>query len=1073
MVKQRNVQKLRWRADEFKEHLLRIGNLVYLRNSVERALVCGVAMNEHLMLVIGQQLPALFGIQVRQLHAWLGRLGWETRRPGEIPDSEIMAAFGPDLANAANFYGKPVQYRTFTERPTYSTELDGPPEIPDPDPDADPTENPDEPPDIEEPTCENPLADPGASASHIEALKAIVEERTDRLVEYEQEFQIRLDQRTCEMREELRSREETIEELKGELFECSQEFERELDRRTIELNEELIRAGDAVTQLGARLEASEAGRDKLIGTLMHENESLNARIWDQFSQIRALNSRIKALERLIPNPPKRQAQPIDDPESIPSTAPEISDDQKRVLYMFYHGQDLAGLSACTGLAEREVFRVVQSLIVPPIVQLPDTISLPSDWALDRRRLATTTTESSFLFSPTLRQTFDQCRNVDDFAGRLARAFEDFSWQEQPDWRPMAIFVMDMIVNNVVRGVKHPSPDVLQHRIDVLMSQKGQLMRKCRARKDEMRDYQSDVRVRASHAEAAHRRELAERDDGLVDMDTVVSSASPVRAEVFREMVYQAQDQGRRHYSDNLYHAAVILMFRSRSGYEVLTDLAHLPAPPSIYAHFKERIDECKARFKSLDEVEPYLLSQIARCPDIANGAVVAVDAISCTNTFVGMKHIEKSKAAYLFVAYFQPLTPKAKCSPLFLLESQSGLADGDLQKEIDKILLVTQNCIKRVFIASDGDPSYNIRHNVFMEFWDPIFRSEGLDAVLLALKLYTGTLPLSDLLHLAKNFRGRFLKYFLTFSNGKASKSTSLKIMREILELGSPLTDLSQVGKMKDAYPLVITRVDHMNMLFQRGAVAEAVAWLPLSLCFNAIRLENITRETRTFMLRISFFMVWHLYERKRLKLDKNPQMSRKKKKTVKLTIFTTQWSVSFLDTSLLIIFSIENYEFIALDRESTHPLENFFGYVRMDGDDVNTPEQMTTTISHTDIVKEAMLALEMPDVVHGRDNIAGVHLTNKAPAKKVYDIALTTPMDPEEIAKILLNSVHGNLTPEEQLGFQQFRHYMTLLETPARESRINGEINQRFLVGSGTRIVRLLAVHNKSVTPKNGVRST
>jgi hypothetical protein len=36
-----------------------------------------------------------------------------------------------------------------------------------------------------------------------------------------------------------------------------------------------------------------------IGTLMHENESLKAQISDQFSQIRALNSGIKALRQLI------------------------------------------------------------------------------------------------------------------------------------------------------------------------------------------------------------------------------------------------------------------------------------------------------------------------------------------------------------------------------------------------------------------------------------------------------------------------------------------------------------------------------------------------------------------------------------------------------------------------------------------------------------------------------------------------------------------------------------------------------------------------------------------------------
>jgi hypothetical protein len=41
-------------------------------------------------------------------------------------------------------------------------------------------------------------------------------------------------------------------------------------------------------------------------------------------------------------------------------------------------------------------------------------------------------------------------------------------------------------------------------------------------------------------------------------------------------------------------------------------------------------------------------------------------------------------------------------------------------------------------------------------------------------------------------------------------------------------------------------------------------------------------------------------------------------------TIFTLQWSIHFLNTVLSLIFSIENYESIALDRQNTHPLENF-----------------------------------------------------------------------------------------------------------------------------------------------------
>jgi hypothetical protein len=57
-------------------------DLVSRGNSVERALdeglVCGGAVGNSLMLVIGKSLTALFGIGQRQLHRWLGDLGWTT-----------------------------------------------------------------------------------------------------------------------------------------------------------------------------------------------------------------------------------------------------------------------------------------------------------------------------------------------------------------------------------------------------------------------------------------------------------------------------------------------------------------------------------------------------------------------------------------------------------------------------------------------------------------------------------------------------------------------------------------------------------------------------------------------------------------------------------------------------------------------------------------------------------------------------------------------------------------------------------------------------------------------------------
>jgi hypothetical protein len=40
--------------------------------------------------------------------------------------------------------------------------------------------------------------------------------------------------------------------------------------------------------------------------------------------------------------------------------------------------------------------------------------------------------------------------------------------------------------------------------------------------------------------------------------------------------------------------------------------------------------------------------------------------------------------------------------------------------------------------------------------------------------------------------------------------------------------DLGPVRKMRDVYPLVITRIEHMTTLLLNDATAEAVVWLPL-----------------------------------------------------------------------------------------------------------------------------------------------------------------------------------------------------------------------------------------------------
>jgi hypothetical protein len=159
----------------------------------------------------------------------------------------------------------------------------------------------------------------------------------------------------------------------------------------------------------------------------------------------------------------------------------------------------------------------------------------------------------------------------------------------------------------------------------------------------------------------------------------------------------------------------------------------------------------------------YLSVQIALSPELTAGCIFAIDAISCSNTFIGTRPINMSDMAYLFLLYLQPVNPNVKCCPLFVIESPSGIGNKRIQAQIDEILALVQSLIPRRFTASDGDSSYDQRPKIFMNFWEHIYQGFGLDRRLAELKQYPHVMPLSDLFHLGKNFRTRFLKYELTF----------------------------------------------------------------------------------------------------------------------------------------------------------------------------------------------------------------------------------------------------------------------------------------------------------------------
>jgi hypothetical protein len=105
------------------------------------------------------------------------------------------------------------------------------------------------------------------------------------------------------------------------------------------------------------------------------------------------------------------------------------------------------------------------------------------------------------------------------------------------------------------------------------------------------------------------------------------------------------------HSKNLHYAVIVILFRSCSTYEFLRTFLPLPSPRVVYSHFESALAASRRCLQSLDAMIAHLSVQIALSPERTAGCVFAIDAISCSKTFIGMRRIDMSDIADLFVLY--------------------------------------------------------------------------------------------------------------------------------------------------------------------------------------------------------------------------------------------------------------------------------------------------------------------------------------------------------------------------------------------------------------------------------------
>jgi hypothetical protein len=141
-------------------------------------------------------------------------------------------------------------------------------------------------------------------------------------------------------------------------------------------------------------------------------------------------------------------------------------------------------------------------------------------------------------------------------------------------------------------------------------------------------------------------------------------------------------------------------------------MVHFPTLQTTHRYFGARLKEYEDELTRLQEL-PAFLDQLAESRLLlSSGMCLAIDTISCSSTCLNPDEIKESNDHDMLIVNLQPLHREAKCQPLFCLSSKTGNG-SDIQGTFDESVTEVKTHIAVPAISSDGDPSYNFRHDNF------------------------------------------------------------------------------------------------------------------------------------------------------------------------------------------------------------------------------------------------------------------------------------------------------------------------------------------------------------------------
>lgn len=378
------------------------------------------------------------------------------------------------------------------------------------------------------------------------------------------------------------------------------------------------------------------------------------------------------------------------------------------------------------------------------------------------------------------------------------------------------------------------------------------------------------------------------------------------------------------YTRNIYDFCKILQNLSSKCYELMREVYILPTIDSLDKHFGDEEKHIRKLLKDVSSI-PKLIDIYKKLYNVPDNleCIVSIDAAS-------LDRPNKKGHSFVFILYLQPIDPKFKCFPIHIHSKCNGRCDPDIINLIEEVngLLQSSGIFVKA-IASDGDSGYNDKANETFKKYINIFKKDGFYAAVEYIMQSKETFFISDLLHIVKLARKRIIKGPITISASLKSKFTR-ESLESILQLGLVLTDESSLSFMKDYYPLKLFSFSNTLKLYENGKYDEFLYFLPFTLWIESVMSPSLTKRSRLYFLRVSFYMFYSfLLQYERGEFDSGVTIYNTKDSEAQ-SFNSYNFMIRCLNTIIVTYSIMVNTNEVALDRISSHPVENFFGHVRI-----------------------------------------------------------------------------------------------------------------------------------------------